>query len=255
MVELLEGCGLYEDSPEPTILARARAIELLGPDVVTKKRGRAQMSDAEIKAVAARKTLRSFAVHIGGAPKGSSYRMKVPELIQAILAVTDDDGASLYAGIAEMSDDAIRDLINNDAEDSAKPEPKSEPKSKPKSKPRKTRKTRLPESPEEGSIPALPPTTRKPASRKPASRKPASRKPASRKPSTGGSADFSLIENMVKDIGVMVETQSKSVAHLTAAISSIEEKIEVIDQHLCWAYNQEVTSGNEIGSLSEISWM
>lgn len=252
MVELLEGCGLYDQTTEPTVLARVRAIELLGPDVVTKRRGKAQMSDAEVKAVATRKTLRAFAVHTGAAPKGDSYRMKVPELVNAITSVTDDDGNPVYGGIADWTDEQIRAVM--DDKSAAKPAAKAPVKAKAKAEPK-------PEAQEEEAEAPAPPKPAKPAKAKPAGRKPAGRKPAARKPrkpaaaaAPAASGDNSLVESMVKDIGVMVEKQEKTLLALTTVMQNLEERIEAIDQHLCWAYNQGVNPGDEISNLSEISW-
>ena len=212
------------------------------------------MSDAEVQAVATRKTLRAFAVHTGAAPKGDSYRMKVPELVDAITSVTDDDGNSVYGGIADMTDEQIRAIM--DDKSAAKPAAKAPAKPKAKAKPKvePEPEAQEEEAEEEAKAPAPPkPTKAKPAGRKPAARKP--RKPAAAAAAApAASGDNSLVESMVKDIGMMVEKQEKSLLALTTIMQNLEERIEAIDQHLCWAYNQGVNPGDEISNLNEISW-
>lgn len=272
MVLLLQGCGLYEEVPEPIVNARVRAIDLFGPDVVTKTKRKVDM-----EIVGQRKHLRALAVLLGAVKQGSSFSMQSPKLVEAILSVTDDDGNPRFPDIANMENDSLTALVA-ELKSGGKPtapkksetqpveeEEEAEAAPAPK-KPRKARKPRKPkvEEPvsedapeEEDSSPA---PARKPG-RKPGrgrSRKAAA--PASAAPAAPSSSkEMGDLTDMVKTLGLAVmgkfEEFEKREEAATANLQEIQEHLILIDQHLCWLYNQEQDPGNEIEQLKDISWV
>jgi len=276
MVELLEGCGLYEETSGPVVMARVRAIELLGADAVTKKRGKPNMSANDMKIVARRKNLRAFAVEIGAVPQSDSYRVPSEKLVPAIEAVTDDDGNQRYSNVAQMSDEEIIGIIaqlQKGGKDSAPatkrakkdPAPEDAPAAEAKPKPTRKRRTRKPKAePETETAAAEEEAPSKEPASKPA-RKPRAASKRRRSAATAeapaaavSSKDLELLNSMVKDIGLMVEKQGKQIADLTDTVStedgSLLDKVNSIEQFLCWMYNTEYNEGNEISSLTEVTW-
>ena len=262
MVELLEGCGLFEPTSEPVVLARARVIELLGADAVTKKRGKANMSASEKTAVASRKSLRAFAVKIGAVTQGSSYRLQAQDLVDAITSVTDDDGNPLYPDAASMTDDQLSEIGEAEKKPAKKPAKKkvaAQPEEAAEEKPKPTRKRRARKKKPEPEPEVVP---EEEAAPEPAKKAPAAgRKRRSRAAAAAPQADNKAVElltDMVKDIGVMVEKQGKQVSDLTDTVTgdeaSLVDKIASIEAFLCWMYNTEYNEGNEISSLDEVTW-
>ena len=265
MVELLEGCTLFREVPEPVVLARVDIAALLGPESITKKVGRLEMSETERQHVAARKTLRSFAVAIGAVGKGASYRMKGSPLVEAIEKVTDDNGNPVYPNISELTDEQIKEIMAGLSQEvpAAKPSPTSEdvaepeaaPKEeeeeapKPARKPRRTRKPRKPKveepAPETGAAQEEAPPVATPRRRP-------SRKIRSA-PKAGN--ELGLLTEMVKSIGVMAEATQDSLMTTNTGLGMAHEKINAIENFLVWFYNTEFADGEEIKSLSEVKWV
>lgn len=278
MVELLEGCGLYEETSDPVVMARVRAIELLGADAVTKRRGKPNMSADDKKIVARRKNLRAFAVAIGAVNQSESYRIPSEELVPAIESVTDDNGNQQYQNVAQMSDEEIIGIIDGikkggkPAADS-KPEKAADEEEKPKPRKRRTRKPKAEpepapepepvaeEAPEEEPAPKPAAKPRKPRAASTRRRRTSKPAEATTETAPAAAADpkaLELLTSMVKDIGLMVEKQGKQIADLSDTVSSdegsIHDKINAIEQFLCWMYNTEYNEGNDISSLDEVTW-
>lgn len=277
MVELLEGCGLYEETSDPVVMARVRAIELLGADAVTKRRGKPNMSADDKKIVARRKNLRALAVEIGAVNQSESYRIPSEELVPAIEAVTDDNGKQKYQNVAQMSDEEIISIIEGIKKGgkqaaASKPEktPVVEDKPEPVSKPRRTRRPKAEPEPEVAPEPAAEEAPEE-AAPKPAAkpRKPRAASTRRRRtaetetspetaPAVADPKALELLTSMVKDIGLMVEKQGKQITDLSDTVSSDEgslhDKVNAIEQFLCWFYNTEFAEGNDISSLDEVTW-
>lgn len=276
MVELLEGCGLYEETSDPVVMARVRAIELLGADAVTKRRGKPNMSADDKKIVARRKNLRAFAVEIGAVNQSESYRIPSEELVPAIEAVTDDNGKQKYQNVAQMSDEEIIGIIEGlkkGGKQAAASKPEKTPAAEDKPKPARKRRTRKPKAepePEPAPEPVAEETPEEPAP-KPAAKPSRPRAASTRRrrstktevapEATPAAADpkaLELLTSMVKDIGLMVEKQGKQITDLSDTVSSDEgslhDKINAIEQFLCWMYNTEYNEGNDISSLDEVTW-
>jgi hypothetical protein len=271
MVELLEGCGLYEETTDPVLLARVKIINLLGASAVTKRRGRTYMSEQEKAAVAARKTIRAFAVHIGAVTQTASYRKKEHELLTAINTVKDDNGDPMYPTIAEMENEEIEALmgkskssapskpgrkkVEDKKPDEPAPEKQAEEKAKPAASRRRSRKPKdqpalEPEKAEEKEVAEKAP-------KKPAAGRRRSRKPAEESDTVADTKQLQLLTDMVKDIGLMVQEQGERLNTLNSAIADEElsDRVVRIEAFLCWFYNAEFAEGKgTISSLDEISW-
>jgi hypothetical protein len=258
MVLLLEGCGLYEEVAEPITNARIRAVDLFGPDSVTKIKRKVDM-----EIIGQRKYLRSIAVACGAVSQGKSFPMKAEDLVTAIQGVTDDNGTPRFSGIAQMDDDTLK-ALNAEIKNGATPAPaKKEVKKEAAEKEaapvvKKPRKKRTPKpvpetveaAAEAGNEKDAP--RRKPAARRP-SRKAAPTTEVSSNGASGGT-DLTLLLEMVKTIGIMVEKQGAEQASSMQEATDLNERLLLIEQHLCWVYNADAEPGNEISSLTEVDW-
>ena len=68
------------------------------------------------------------------------------------------------------------------------------------------------------------------------------------------SADLSELREMILLIGKTGDARDVVLKKLSAAVENLTEKIEAIDGYLAFRYSEEAGPGNEIKSLTEVSW-
>jgi hypothetical protein len=272
MVMLLEGCGVFENVEDSVLNGRVRAVDLFGPEVVIKtKQKPGQIIDMDI--IGSRKHLRMVAVLSGAVSQGKSFPMKAQALVDAISAMTNDNGEQLYSGVAEMDDAALQALAADlgggakkkpaapAAEESVEEAPAKE--AAPPKKPRRTRRTKaemLAAAAKEASDSAEEPVE---AEAKAPGRRPRRKKKADAAAATPPPTEpNALMVDMLQTIGTMLDKAAASAAArdeeitaLQGEVSNLTKKLRTIEEYLCWMYNGEQDPGNEITSLEGTSWV
>ena len=271
---LLEGCGVFENVEDSVLNGRVRAVDLFGPEVVIKtKQKPGQIIDMDI--IGSRKHLRMVAVLSGAVSQGKSFPMKAQALVDAISAMTNDNGEQLYSGVAEMDDAALQALAA-DLGGAAKKKPAapaaeesveeaSAKEAAPPKKPRRTRRTKaemLAAAAEEASDSAEEPVeaeAKEAPGRRPRRKKRPVAVEAEAAPPTEPNA---LMVDMLQTIGTMLDKAAASAAArdeeitaLQGEISNLTKKLQTVEEHLCWVYNGEQEPGNEISSLDGTTWV
>jgi len=273
MVALLDGCGVFEEVEDSILNGRVRAVDLFGPEIVIKtKQKPGQILDMDI--IGSRKFLRKVAVLSGAVSQGKSFPMKAEALVEAIGALTDDNGEQMYPGVAEMDDDALQALaadmggkaggkkapVKAEASKDTEPEPEPEPEAKAPPKKRRTRRKKPVEAPvEEAPVEEAP--SEESSAAKPPGRRPrrGKKKPAEAPPPTEPDA---LMVDMLQTIGTMLDkaaaaaaARDEEITALRGEISNLTKKLQTVEEHLCWVYNGEQDPGNEITSLEGTTWV
>jgi len=266
MVMLLEGCGVFENVEDSVLNGRVRAVDLFGPEVVIKtKQKPGQIIDMDI--IGSRKHLRMVAVLSGAVSQGKSFPMKAQALVDAISAMTNDNGEQLYSGVAEMDDAALQALaadLGGGAKKAAKA-PKKEaeapeaPEAAPEEKaPPKQRRTRRKKPVEEAPVEEAPVEGAKATP----GRRPRRNKKAAAAATPPPTEPNALMVDMLQTIGTMLDKAAASAAArdeeitaLQGEISNLTKKLQTIEEHLCWVYNGEQDPGNEITSLEGTTWV
>jgi len=286
MIEFGEGCGIFEDAHPGVTLARMRVVdEFGGAAIIKNKKKNRKLSMSDLQIVGHRKFLRSLAIELGAIERnGRSFQLSAESLVNKIIGMTDTSGAPIYPNIAEMDNEALKDLIGQvkaNGSSNQAVETKPAKKAKAPSKEKKTfakekTKAKVPvKADTKATTAATKDTPAKAAPKKAAPKKAAPKKeaagkktPAKRKPTRRTAAptttategapvdveSLKKISDMVEAIGTKVFDQDTAVSALTDKMTEVEEVLSSISDYLAWTYNQDVDPGNEITSLTEVSW-
>ena len=224
--------------------------------------------------IGSRKHLRMVAVLSGAVSQGKSFPMKAQALVDAISAMTDDNGEQRFSGVAEMDDAALQALTADlggaakkkpaapAAEESVEEAPAKE--AAPPKKPRRTRRTKaemLAAAAKEASDSAEEPVEEeaKAPGRRPRRKKKPVAVEAEAAPPTEPNE---LMVDMLKTLGAMADkaaassaSRDEEIASLQGEVSNLSKKLQTIEEYLCWMYNGEQDPGNEITSLEGTSWV
>jgi hypothetical protein len=277
---LLEGggCSLHEPVHEGVIRARLRVIDEYGAIAIPTKKnlkdGVITMAGNLSSTAASKRNLRALGKALNVIPRGgASFKLSAEELC----AMIKEGGDPRFATLEKMTDEEVEALtaeLGGDEEggeetpakkpEPAKPEPAKAPPAKPGPKPAPKQAEPVEEEEEEEPAPKRPvrqPVRASEPTEAPRQADPGVRRPVPRQApapavasASAGSADISELREMLLLIGKTGDARDVVLKKLTAAVENLTEKIEAIDGYLAFRYSEEAGPGNEIKSLTEVSW-
>jgi len=283
MLEDGGGCSLHEESHEGVTRARIRAVFDFGAFAVCTKNPKRETLPMP---VGQKRYLRGIAIHLGLIPPrgGNSFKIPAADLAEMISKFTTDEGAAPYESIGDLDVEELKTLLADLKENGApagsggeekaeeKAEEEAPPKKAPAKKPRRPRKKPAPKEEveeeveeeaseeEEEEVEKKAPAKKAPVKKAPARRAPAKAKKTAAAPAAAAaaSADLEKLEGMVTTIGTMldkhVDAQASRLEGVETVLTRVLEHLETLDGYLAYQYNQDVDSGNEITSLSDVDW-
>lgn len=278
------GCSLHEPVHEGVTRARLRVIDEFGAVAIPTKKnlkdGIITMAGSLSATAASKRNLRALGKTLGVIPRGgASFKLSAEELC----AMIKESGDPRFAALEKMTDEEVDALTTElgggeEGEEAAAPAAKPEPAkpapaaAKPAPAPKAAAKPAAKPAPveeeevEEEEEPAPKRPVRQPVrtaeptepARQPDAgvRRPVPRQVATPAAASAGapSADLSELREMVLLIGKTGDARDVVLKKLSAAVENLTEKIEAIDGYLAFRYSEEAGPGNEIKSLTEVSW-
>jgi len=258
------GCNLHEKVIDGVTAARFRVLLEFGPyPMIKNKKGSNEMKTRQ-------RLLRSIAMKLGALEMcPETLTMPVDKLISAILGVTDDAGESLYPDIAEMEEEALREIVKAGKARSNKVHtspPKEETvetvetvetaeDSTPPPKKRRKRRTATTKTEENAETTVDEPTTAT-TKRKPKPKLTSKRTKATATTSTDTPPWTTGVAEDIKAIGAqMVLTQEKTEdfqKEVKLELAAISERVDAIMGYLTWSHNENYD--DNISSLLDFDW-
>jgi outer membrane biosynthesis protein TonB len=244
------------------------------------KDGVITMAGTVSSTAASKRNLRALGKVLGVVPKGgASFKLSAEEICTMIK----ESGDPRFINLEKMSDEEVAAITEElgggeEGEEAAAPAAKPEPAkpapaaAKPAPAPKAAAKPAAKPAPveeeevEEEEEPAPKRPVRQPVrtaeptepARQPDAgvRRPVPRQVATPAATSAGapSADLSELREMVLLIGKTGDARDVVLKKLSAAVENLTEKIEAIDGYLAFRYSEEAGPGNEIKSLTEVSW-
>jgi hypothetical protein len=280
---LLEGggCSLHEPAHEGIVRARLRIMDEFGALAIPTKKnlkdGVITMAGTVSSTAASKRNLRALGKVLGVVPKGgASFKLSAEEICTMIK----ESGDPRFINLEKMSDEEVAAITEElggeeggEETGAAAPAPTPAPaapaakkpaapapaarasaRSKPEPEPEAEEEAeapapRAPQRPAPAPVAPLRPDAKRPA----APVRPAA--PAASAPTSGLSADLSKLEEMVMVIGKAGDARDLALKNIITTLNQLAEKVEAIDAHLAYQYNASVEPGNEIKSLTEVSWI